>query len=313
MTRRDGGPASGWRRLAQVFGVALALAALVLGCAPRDETGGRAPAGEPVPTAGAESPAAAGGQSEIAAAPDDPAAAFAAEIEQAHGVAAWRAKPAFQTDLVVRFGDKVVLDARMTFPTDLSRSRLKLADGTVAVFDGQQAWVAPGTAGLERARFHLLTWPYFTAAPFKLRDPGSRLELLGDRELAAGSGKRYPSAKLTFEDGVGDTPDDWYRIYRDPETGLLAALAYVVTYGRPQSEAEAEPHAITYRDPVTVEGVELATVWTFWHWSETEGIYGEPIGDARLNAPRFVEPAADAFDRPEGSRLAPLPGGEEGS
>jgi hypothetical protein len=233
------------------------------------------------------------------------AAAFAAPIEAAQGLAAWRAQQALQTDIVVRWGDRVGLDARMTFTTDLGRSRLRLADGTIAVFDGQHAWVSPASSGFERARFHLRTWPYFLAAPMKLRDPGTHLEPLGDRPLRPGT--TAPAARLTFAPGTGDTPDDWYVVYRDPASSLLAGLAYIVTYGRSAGEAAKEPHAVLFSDFKAVAGVQIPTRWTFYPWSERQGAGGEPIGEVQLSGLRFLTPAPDAFVRPADSREDALP------
>jgi hypothetical protein len=239
---------------------------------------------------------------------DPAAAAFAAPIEKAHNLAVWRAQAAVQTDIVVRWGERTLLDGRMTFPTDLSRSRLRLADGTIAVFDGEHAWVSPAESRLKGARFHLLTWPYFLAAPMKLRDPGTHLEPLGDRPMRQGAA--FPAARLTFAPGIGDTPDDWYVAYRDPATDRLAALAYIVTFGTPIEEAEKEPHLIIYADFKDVAGVPMATTWTFYHWNAGEGAYGDPIGEVKLSGIRFLTPAADAFLQPTGSREDALPARE---
>lgn len=239
-----------------------------------------------------------------AAAETSPAAAFAAEIEQAHGLAAWRSRPAFSADIDVYFGGDLILDGRMLFPTDLSASRLDLADGTTAVFDGERAWVHPASSQLQAARFHLLTWPYFLAVPMKLRDPGTRLEPVGERQL---QGESYDAARLTFEPGVGDTPDDWYLLYRDRASGQLAAMAYVVTYGTSLAEAEKEPHAITYEQFVDVDGVAVPTLWRFWLWNEEQGIHGEPIGRVELADPALITAELSAFDRLEGAREDALP------
>lgn len=246
---------------------------------------------------------------EPAAAPDtaaDPAVAFAAAIEAAHGLAAWRSRAAVQLDIVIRYGGQIALDGRLTFPTDLSRSRLRLADGTIAVFDGERAWVSSASSKFPNARFHLLTWPYFLAAPMKLRDPGARLEPLGERPLRAG--ESMPAARLTFDPGTGDTPDDWYVLYRDPASDRLAAVAYIATYGTTVEEAEQEPHQLVYGDFVDLDGVPIPTAWLFYQWSEEQGGYGDPIADATLTGVRFVTPAADAFSRPTNAREDPLPG-----
>ncbi len=242
------------------------------------------------------------GTARAADAPD--AASFVASIEAAHGKAAWDAARALQARLSLTFGGRPALAGIILFRTNLARSRIELEDGTVAVFDGASAWVAPASSKLERARFHLLTWPYFTALPMKLRDPGSHLQVIGRRALR---GKSYEAARLTFDPGVGDTPDDWYVLYRDPPTGRLAAAAYIVTYGKEAAAASKEPHAITYEDYRPVGGAHVATTWTFWHWKEGTGIAGRPIGSGKLTDLKFVEPAPDAFTRPSAAREDKLP------
>ena len=237
-------------------------------------------------------------------APPDPAGRFAEAIERAHGGAGWRAHEALAAGIRVEFGGKTVLDGRIVFTTDMGRSRIELKDGSVAVWDGATAWLAPAGSSFEGARFHVLTWPYFALAPIKLRDPGTRLELLGSREL---QGRTLEAGRLTFEKGVGDTPDDWYVVYRDPESGRLHGMAYIVTFGTPTEKAEAEPHAITYHDYADVDGVPVPTRWSFWLWSEQEGIHGEAIGSVTLADPSFVEPEPGLFDPPEGAKEQPLP------
>lgn len=242
------------------------------------------------------------------AAEDSFAAAFAAPIEAAHGKEAWERAGAVSADLSLSMGGNQVLAGRLLFTPQVGRSRLELADGTVAVFDGEGAWVSPAAADLPQARFHLLTWPYFLAAPFKLRDPGAHLEDLGTRPH---DGVEHPAARLTFDPGVGDSPDDWYVVYRDPATGRLAAMAYVVTYGgRSAEEAAAEPHAITYHDFRQVDGATLPTTWRLWNWSEEEGIHGDPLGEVILADLAFVTPPPDAFARPADAEEDPLPAAE---
>jgi hypothetical protein len=233
-----------------------------------------------------------------------PAPEFAAAVEAAHGRPAWNAAKALQARVSVTFGAKLALSGTMLFRTNLAASRIELEDGTVAVFDGTAAWVAPATSKLEGARFHLLTWPYFVALPMKLRDPGSHLRPLGERVLR---GKKYAAARLTFDSGVGDTPEDWYVLYREPSSGRLAAAAYIVTYGKSAAAAAKEPHAITYDDYVSVGGTTIATTWTFWTWSEKGGITGEPVGRGKLSDLALVEPGPSAFARPADARENKLP------
>jgi hypothetical protein len=237
--------------------------------------------------------------------PADAGIELARRLEAAHGLAAWRDRKAVAADIEITFGGDPMLSASMLYDHHTGRVRMDVRDTALLFFDGERAWVSPATADVPQARFHLLTWPYFLAAPFKLRDPGSRLDPTGLRALA---GRQCETGLLTFGAHIGDSPDDWYVIYEDPETGLLAAMAYIVTYGGVTAEqAEGEPHAIVYHDAVTIDGVTLSPRWTFHHWSAEAGPHGDPIGAASLSNLRFVEPADRAFAVPAGVKEDRLP------
>ncbi len=228
----------------------------------------------------------------------------ARRIEAAHGLDAWADKPAVACDLTIRFGGGVMLSGSMLYDPAGGRSRMELDGGEVLVFDGHRAWISPSSAEVPMARFHLLTWPYFMAAPFKLHDPGTHLTPLGRQPLG---GERHVTVRLTFDAGIGDSPDDWYVVYEDPETSRLAAVAYIVTYGTSVAEAEKEPHVLVYEDFETIDGVVLSSTWTMYNWSLAQGIHGEPLGDVALTNIRFVEPGASDFVRPADAREAPMP------
>jgi hypothetical protein len=239
-----------------------------------------------------------------AASPSRPALSREADqfirvIEKAHGASRWARRAAFEAYLEVDFGGKDVIDGWLLMDTAAHRSRLKLRDGTVAVFDGQAAWVTPASVDIPRARFHLLTWPYFIAVPFKLRDEGAILQVMEAQPLGD---RPFPAARLTFAPGTGDSPDDWYVIYRDPATGWVRALAYIVTYDQTVEEAQKTPHAVVYDDYVQIEGAIIPRRWTFYNWSPLRGVEGDPIGQVRLSGLRFVRPEPDAFSAPEDAR-----------
>lgn len=235
----------------------------------------------------------------------DPGPAFALAIEKAHGSDSWYSHDAVAADLVVHFGGNKMLEGRMITTPEVGKTRLELSGGAVAVWDGERAWVSPASVQMPPGvRFHVLTWPYFLAAPMKLRDPGAHLEPKGEQPWG---GETYDTALLTFDSGVGDSPDDWYLLYRDRDDHRLTAMAYIVTYGG--NDGEAEPHAIVYEDFETVGGSQVATHWTFYNWSEEQGIHGDPIGEVRLSNLAMVTPEEGAFTRPSDAREGELPGG----
>lgn len=229
---------------------------------------------------------------------------LAGEIGHAHGMRQWHRQRAVCADIVVELGGKKMIDAAFVFDTPVGKAKAELANGTTIVFDGRSAWVSPANAPIEAARFHLLTWPYFMTAPMKLGDPGSKLVMLEDGDLF---GLTCQRAKLTFQAGVGDAPDDWYILYIDPTTHRLRAMSYIVTYFESTEKAEKEPHAIVYDDFTTIQGVVFSRKWTFYHYSEEKGIHGKPMGKARITNIRFVTPAANAFAKPDNAREDKLP------
>lgn len=233
------------------------------------------------------------------------ASTFAGPIEAAHGLAVWQSHEAIQANFALEFSGKPALTGTMLFDTSVSRVRMELVDGTLLVFDGQSAWISPAESAMAQARFHLLTWPYFMAASMKLRDPGTHLTPLDPMPL---HGQQLPAATLTFDSEIGDSPDDWYILYRDPMSQRLAAMAYIVTYGGvPAEEAEKEVHAITYDDFQVAEGVTLVTRWSFWMWNAQQGTHGQPMGQARLTNIKFTNPQPDAFKKPTDARRDSLP------
>jgi len=193
---------------------------------------------------------------------------FAAPIEEAHGREAWLSHPALAGHLEVDFGGNTILAGELTFTTSMGRARIDTSAGPSVVWDGGTAWISPADAELPMARFHVLTWPYFVLAPLKLRDPGTRLEVLGEREIG---GRTLEAARLTFEPGVGDTPEDWYVVYKDPGTARLHGMAYIVTFGTTTGQAEEEPHAIVYDDLTDVDGALVPIRMRFYMWTEDQG------------------------------------------
>ncbi len=229
---------------------------------------------------------------------------LAQQICAAHG-GLTVAKGNLRARIRIEFGGKVVLEGAMTLEPASGRTRIDLQDGGgTLVFDGVDAWVSPPELQLPRARFHLLTWPYFLSAPWKLCDPGATMTPGPKRKL---KGVEYVTGKVTFAPGVGDTPDDWYVVYADPESHQIKALAYIVTYGTSVEKAKTEPHVAVYEECIDVDGLQVPAKLTFWNWNEEEGLTGESIGNASFDGIQFVAAAAEAFARPANARKDELP------
>lgn len=232
--------------------------------------------------------------------------AFVAAIEAAHEVPAFKQRTAVAADFTVSYPGAFAMAGRIVFDTPVGKSRMELDDGSVWVFDGKTAWVTADSPSKQRARFHLLTWPYFFAASSKLRDPGSHLS--APEMLAVQNPQdRRPAVKLSFDAGVGDSPEDWYYAFQDDQ-GRLDALGYIVTYGKPQAMAEEAPSVCIYDAFEDIEGITVPVAWTTWLWQPQEGIVSEKYkGKTHFTNVRFVEPEAGTFNKPDNAieELAP--------
>ena len=234
------------------------------------------------------------------AADDHPAAA----IEAIHRADLVAAAGGITANFDIDFGGSDFVAGRMAFTPSLSHIRMELDDGGTIIYREGEVTVEPAdyrrAAGPD-SRFHVVTWPYFMALPYKLRDPGSSLKPADIQPLEPNL--LAPALKLTFGDGVGDAPDDWYLIFTGGEDQIHAA-AYIVSYGadgEKLAEAEAKPSIIRYADPVHVDGVPFATRWSFHFWDPTDGMSPEPKGVGVLSDIELgpidesqFEPAADA-------------------
>lgn len=238
---------------------------------------------------------------------------FVYSIEQAHQKAEVFSKEVIQFDLNLMFGGNSRFSGTISMTPDGSLIKMEDSNKTV-IWDGEEVLVSPDTASIKGTRFDVLTWSYFFAAAYKLSDPGAKMEILGERNLtitasetADSSGVNYNAGKLTFKNGVGDSPDDWYIVYQDKETDLMAAMAYIVTYGgKDQEKAEKNPHAITYEAYAEIEGIPFATQWNFWTWNQV-GELDKLLGEASLSNIRFVKKSADFFKPASNSKSVEKP------
>lgn len=220
-----------------------------------------------------------------------PAQDFIQPIQRAHKDSIFQTHSHVQFDLKLIFSSKLRFDGQVYI--DLNNHRVKMQDSSkTMIWDGENAYVFPANLDYSKARFDLLTWSYFFLAPYKLDDPGTHFELLGLKKL---NDKNFEAGKLSFDKGVGDSPDDWYICYQDPESELLAAMAYIVTYFKKTAEAEKDPHCISYEAYESVGGIPFATVWNFWTWNEA-GELNKLLGTAQISQIQFTKKAPGFFE-----------------
>lgn len=167
-----------------------------------------------------------------------------------------------------------------------AKARQKIATDTSLQFgwDGQQAWALPDTSKIPfDARFWALTPYYFVGIPFVLADEGVYLEEAGQDNL---EGITYDLVKVTFGEGVGDAPDDYYVIYLHPESHLVGAYRYVVSYPAYFPEGGHTPEKIMVLDgKQVVEEIVFPEGYRTFMWKDEKA--GEHVTNITLSDIHF--------------------------
>lgn len=176
-------------------------------------------------------------------------------------------------------------------------TRLESENQTVG-FDGEKVWVNPPSENASRQRMRYNLMFYFYAFPFVIGDPGITYEDVAPVELM---GKTYNGVKVSYGDGIGDSPKDNYIVLSDPETNQMHWLMYTATFGRDESSDRFS--LIKYDGWQNLEGVLLPSSLQWYQYSN--GVVGEPRGGARVFENIQVSkeyPAMDNFNMPEGAQ-----------
>jgi hypothetical protein len=212
------------------------------------------------------------------------------EMVAAHGgVETWRNAPTFSfTD---QWGDSpkntyVVEQGRRRAYFDVSGTAISVA------WDGEKAWSLNWPAPTP-VRFLALLDYYFINLPWLTQDPGVVLGEPGTGRLRDDP-TEYVTVMMTFEPGTGDTPEDYYRLYIHPETKLLKACDYIVTYHALMDEGQKSTpeHCLIYEEMTEVDGLRLPARFTIY---EGDAVYAtcaftdyslsKPFDEARMTMP----------------------------
>ncbi|HEX5133353.1 MAG TPA: hypothetical protein VFX92_12830 [Candidatus Krumholzibacteria bacterium] len=213
------------------------------------------------------------------------------EMVAAHGgLDAWRSAPTMsftdeweggggQSHFVVEQGAR---RAYMTVPG---------ADVSMA-WDGEKAWSMNWPTPTP-VRFLALLNYYFINLAWMTQDPGVKFGEPATGTLP-GDSTVYATVMMTFEPGTGDTPDDYYRLYIDPETHVLKACDYVVTYEALLDEGESSTpeHCLIYDEMTEVNGLKLPAHFTIYEAGNVyakctirDHSFSEPFDEARMTMP----------------------------
>jgi len=236
-------------RIGSVSPTVLLAGVLAVGCA--------APVGtEPTPDA-APAVAVSGSRADVPA--------IVVEMIEAHGgYETWRNAPSVHfRDTWWSPGETSGSTTVVNVEQGARRAWLEVPDtGARVGWDGERAW-SVGWTSPAPPRFMALLNYYFLNLPWLTLDPGVHLEVTGTGTLLDDP-TEYVTVRMTFGEGVGDTPDDWYRLYIHPESKRLAGTAYVVTYDAllPEGVASTAEHVLVFRETTTVGGLVVPTAFS---------------------------------------------------
>lgn len=171
-------------------------------------------------------------------------------------------------------------------------------------WNGSEAWITPGPDAFPTpARFWALTPYYFLGIPWVLADPGARFERLPDAEL---EGRSHRLVKITYESGTGDSPDDYYIVYLDPESHRVAGLRYIVAYPGFFPEGGHSPEKLMiYRSFATHQGLSVVSRIETHAWDASTQKMGEVTVHVDIDQVRFAQPIpAQAFEPPPEAKVS---------
>ncbi|MDT0557560.1 DUF6503 family protein [Ichthyenterobacterium sp. W332] len=165
-----------------------------------------------------------------------------------------------------------------TTTTDLkSRKSLIETEAFKIGFDGTNVWLDQDTEVYKgNPKFYYNLMFYFYAMPFVLADDGITYT---ETEPLVFEGKSYPGINISYGEGVGESPDDEYVLYYNPETYKMEWLGYTVTYF--SKEKSKDWHFIKYHEWETLQGLKLPKTL---QWYNNDGF---EIKDMR-NAAEFI-------------------------
>ncbi len=121
-------------------------------------------------------------------------------------------------------------------------------------FDGHDVWlINKGDFEYKRnPRFYKGLMFYFYAMPFVLGDQGIFYSEVKPLEF---EGKTYPGILISYDNGIGDSPEDQYILYFNKDTYNMEWLSYTVTFGKNQKSKDF--HFIRYDRWQDVNGLKL--------------------------------------------------------
>lgn len=231
---------------------------------------------------------------------------IARAIEAHGGLAQWFAQGplAFRFAYVPEDSSKPARDTHQIIDTWSARAYHEMTSDRTQIFgwDGTRAWSTLPDDKVISPRFWSLTPYYFVGVPFVFADEGVNLEVMGETSLEE---RTYDLVKVTFGEGVGDAPDDYYITYIDRESGRVGALRYIVSYPGFFPDGGHSPEKLMiYDGEQRVKGMLFPESFRTFSWDQEKQSPIELVTKTTLTDVAFVpDTPASKFEAPEGARI----------
>ncbi|MEM9546354.1 MAG: DUF6503 family protein [Bacteroidota bacterium] len=130
-------------------------------------------------------------------------------------------------------------------------------------YDGTNYWLEADTTYKGNPKFYKNLMFYFYAMPFVVADDGI---IYSETEALQFEDKSYPGVKISYDAGVGISPEDEYFIHYNPDTYQMEWLGYTVTFFT--GEKSKKVKWIRYNDWGAFDGLVLPNSMTWYQMEE---------------------------------------------
>jgi len=205
------------------------------------------------------------------------------QMSEAHGFNSLVSGESLHGELLAKAGERTLIDAKLMTRPNMSEICYLFDDESELIVNSEGTFLTPSSKEMPRGHFMAKTFPYFILAAYKFTtDDGTIVEDMGTMEL---DGVSYDSSKITFGDGIGDSPDDYYVLYIDKQTHQLHAIQFIASYGK-DDPSKATPYVLTYDEYQVINGVAIPTKMSEYMFEAPDKL-GKKIVEITFENPSF--------------------------
>lgn len=184
-------------------------------------------------------------------------------IDAHGGMQAWSSAPSVYFVDTFLYPDGRTRSSRVLVEQGRRRSTFEVVDSSARMaWDGERAWSLHWDSPAP-PRFVAQLNYYFLNLPWLTRDPGVHLVDEGLTSAVGIEGEVH-AVRMTFGEGVGDSPDDYYVLFIDPVSHRLRGCEYVVTYAPllPPGAKHTPVHVLAFDGYDQVDGLLVPAGFT---------------------------------------------------